>query len=113
MIIYKSITDHKPKHKYNIRISVPQGSTFQLIVVSDGLHTYAMFIYGYTQMTWTTDVVLPDIWIGYATGREPFYSNIFSFTKQALRMDLHAVTNGTMFLIILFDCWLPQQEVSL
>ena len=46
-------------------------------------------------MTWTTEVEFPDIWIGYAAGSKSFYSNMYSFTQQALRMDINAVTNGT------------------
>jgi len=71
-----------------------QGSTFQVIVMSDGITTYALFIYGYSQMTWTVEVDFPVVWIGYAAGTESFYSNIYSFTRQALRMDIHAITHG-------------------
>jgi len=69
-----------------------QGSTFQLIIVSDGINTYTLFVY--SQMTWSTEADSPDIWIGYVAGRESFYTNFLSLTQQALRMDLHAASNG-------------------
>ena len=62
--------------------------------MSDGKTTYALFIYGYSQMTWTVEVDFPVVWIGYAAGNETFYSNIYSFTRQALRMDINAEANG-------------------
>jgi len=64
--------------------------------MSNGITTYALFIYGYSQMTWTVDTDFPAVWIGYAAGTESNYSNIYSFKQQALRMDLHAVTHGTV-----------------
>jgi len=48
----------------------------------------------YSDMTWATNGDSPDVWIGYVAGGASFYSNFFSFTPHALRMDLHAVTNG-------------------
>jgi len=64
--------------------------------LSDGLNTHAVFIYGYLEMTWVTDDHSPDVWIGFSAGSQIFYSSFFSFTQQALRMDLNAVTNGTV-----------------
>jgi len=46
-------------------------------------------------MTWTTEVDSPDVWIGYAAGSESVYSNLYSFTQQAFRMDTNSATNGT------------------
>ena len=66
--------------------------------MSDGKTTYALFIYGFAQMTWTAEVDLPVVWIGYAAGTDSFYSNIYSFKQQALRMDIHAEANGNTLL---------------
>jgi len=48
----------------------------------------------YSDMTWAINGDSPDVWIGYVAGGAAVYSNLYSFTPQALRMDLHAVTNG-------------------
>jgi len=54
-------------------------------------------------MTWTAEVDSPDVWIGYAAGSESFYSNMYSFTQQALKMDNNAVHNG-IYILFTVSC---------
>ena len=49
-------------------------------------------------MTWSSSDDSPNVWIGISAESQSFYSNFFSFTRQALRMDLHAVTNGSVII---------------
>ncbi|XP_053395504.1 uncharacterized protein LOC123523715 isoform X3 [Mercenaria mercenaria] len=71
-------------------------ATFQAVIVTDGIDTYTLFIYGYKSMLWTMANELktsPDIWIGYtASGKSS--TNINSFKTTALLMDSHALTKG-------------------
>ncbi|XP_053395361.1 uncharacterized protein LOC123523940 isoform X4 [Mercenaria mercenaria] len=78
-------------------------ATFQAVIVTDGMDTFTLFVYGNEMMMWTmaSDThVKPDIWIGYTAAGKHKNTNINSFKNTALQIDRHAATHGIAGLLL-------------
>ncbi|XP_052259365.1 sushi, von Willebrand factor type A, EGF and pentraxin domain-containing protein 1-like [Dreissena polymorpha] len=71
-------------------------ATFQLAIVSNGVRTYSLTIYGHELMNWaltSRDKTIP-VWIGHAGENGTTFNHLFSFKPPALRMDLGCKSGG-------------------
>ncbi|XP_052236237.1 uncharacterized protein LOC127848005 isoform X4 [Dreissena polymorpha] len=77
-------------------------ATFQLAIVSNGVRTYSVTIYGNELMNWdlhSKDKTIP-IWIGHAGENGTIFNHVFSFKTPALRMDLGSKSGGISGLLL-------------
>lgn len=76
-------------------------ATFQMVLVSNGIRSSALFIYGHNLMNWTvqSNVKKVDVLSGYFVGKNYHHTNIYSFTKDILQLDKRAKTKGVFGVI--------------
>ncbi|KAL4219781.1 scavenger receptor [Mactra antiquata] len=71
------------------------GSTFQLVLVSNGEMTYSFYIYANGMMKWISKrpKYVP-VWVGYHCKRDTSFTSHTSFTPSVLELDKNAVHRG-------------------
>jgi hypothetical protein len=69
-----------------------------MILATDGMETFALYIYGYDQMGWTITGSDPNIYAGYILGQN-YYSHAYSFASPILQLDKYTETQGMAFFI--------------
>ncbi|XP_060591770.1 fibrillin-1-like [Ruditapes philippinarum] len=57
-------------------------STFQLVLATDGSHTFTFYIYGHDQINWTTTLSKPRVWIGYSFSSSNVFTHPFAYTSD-------------------------------
>ncbi|XP_052794532.1 uncharacterized protein LOC128227759 isoform X2 [Mya arenaria] len=85
-------------------------STFQLVLLSDGVDTFTFFVYGHGMMTWeaykSIDV---DIWVGISNTGNVVFQHPYSYTTSLLRLDQTTLFKGLNGLIV---NWLTRNKVT-
>ncbi|XP_052274481.1 uncharacterized protein LOC127874294 isoform X2 [Dreissena polymorpha] len=79
-------------------------ATFQLAIISNGVRTYSVTIYGHELMNWALNSrektkTIP-LWIGHAGENGTKFNHLFSFKTPALRMDLGSKSGGISGLLL-------------
>ena len=80
---------------YTLLCVLSKRSTFQLVLLSDGVHTYVMYVYGHNKMNWKPKDK-PNIWIGVNIG-DHMETNMNSFHSDVYNIDKNVITGGMFF----------------